>query len=177
MVGETNGADFPTTPGAYQPTFNEPSATINRGWDAFVTRFNAAGSQMVFSTYLGAAPIFDPSSRAPGRRRGKSAAVVVDATDSVIVAGYTTSEKFPTTPGAYQSNQSKASRSRWKTARSTSRHRRLYRRLNPNGTQLTYSTYLGGQSDDIVKDMVIDATGRADAGRHRGPARNLRRPG
>jgi hypothetical protein len=40
VVGETNGADFPTTPSAYQPTFNEPSATINRGWDGFVTRFN-----------------------------------------------------------------------------------------------------------------------------------------
>ena len=32
-------------------------------------------------------------------------------------------------------------------------------RLNPTGTQLTYSTFLGGQSDDIVKDMVIDAQG------------------
>ena len=71
VVGETNGADFPTTPGAYQPTFNEPSATINRGWDGFVTRFNASGSAMVFSTYLGAAPIFDPNhagSSARGRR-------------------------------------------------------------------------------------------------------------
>ena len=53
VVGETNGADFPTTPGAYQPTFNEPSATINRGRDVFVTRFNASASDMVFSTFLG----------------------------------------------------------------------------------------------------------------------------
>ena len=64
VVGETNGADFPTTAGAYQPRFNEPSAAINRGWDGFVTRFNATGSQMVFSTYLGAAPVFDPNFRA-----------------------------------------------------------------------------------------------------------------
>ncbi|HEX2059814.1 MAG TPA: hypothetical protein VHK90_03660, partial [Thermoanaerobaculia bacterium] len=53
LVGETNGADFPTTPGAYDPTFNEPSAQINRGWDAFITRFDATGSRMVFSTFLG----------------------------------------------------------------------------------------------------------------------------
>ena len=65
VVGETNGADFPTTPGAFQPSFNEPSATITGGWDAFVTRFNATGSQMVFSTYLGAPPVFDPTSLAP----------------------------------------------------------------------------------------------------------------
>jgi len=86
VVGETNGADFPTTPGAFQPSFNEPSATINRGWDAFVTRFNATGSQMVFSTYLGAPPVFDPSF--PGSVKGgeeRARAVVVDAFDNVIV--------------------------------------------------------------------------------------------
>src|SRR6266850_1116866 len=100
VVGETNAANFPTTPGAYQPTFNEPSAAINRGWDAYVTRFNASGSQMVFSTFLGAAPIFD--STRPGSSRGgdeSARAVVVDAADSVIVSGYTTSENFPTTAG------------------------------------------------------------------------------
>ena len=41
VVGQTNGADFPTTPGALQPSFNEPSATINRGWVGFAPRFNA----------------------------------------------------------------------------------------------------------------------------------------
>jgi hypothetical protein len=101
-VGETNGLDFPTTPGAYDPTFNAPAQPINRGWDAFVTRFDATGSQMVFSTFLGAAPIFDPSR--PGSSRGGDEgvrAVAVDAAGSVIVAGYTTSENFPTTAGAY----------------------------------------------------------------------------
>jgi hypothetical protein len=97
VVGETNGADFPTTLGAYQPGFNEPSATINRGWDAFVTRFNASGSAMVFSTYLGAAPIFDPNQAGSSRggRREYRAVVFDHNTDSVIVSRYTTSENFP----------------------------------------------------------------------------------
>src|SRR5262245_10351537 len=161
VVGETNAANFPTTPGAFQPTFNEPSGQLNRGWDAFVTRFNASGSAMVFSTFLGAAPIFDPS--LPGSARGgyeSARAVVVDGTDAVIVAGVTTSEDFPTTPGAYDRTLATL------TVPVTnpdgtieSRTDSFIARLSPGGTQLTYSTYLGGQSDDIVKDMLIDFQG------------------
>ena len=160
VVGETNAANFPTTAGAYQPAFNEPSATINRGWDGFVTRFNASGSQMVFSTFLGAAPIFD-STRAGSSRGGDESAraVVVDAaTDSVIVSGYTTSENFPTTAGAYDRTHSSLV-VQVDIGTIESRADAFIARLSPNGTQLTYSTYLGGQSDDIVRDMVIDSQG------------------
>ena len=159
VVGETNAANFPTTLGAYQPTFNEPSASINRGWDGFVTRFAASGSQMVFSTFLGAAPIFDTPR--PGFARGgdeSARVVVVDASDSVIVSGYTTSENFPTTAGAYDRTHS-ALTVPVSGGTIESRADVFVARLSPNGTQLTYSTYLGGQSDDIVKDMAIDAQG------------------
>jgi hypothetical protein len=159
VVGETNGADFPTTAGAYQPHFNEPSATINRGWDGFVTRFNATGSQMVFSTYLGAAPIFDPNFVGSQKGGDESArVVVVDASDNVIVGGYTTSDGFPTTPGAYD----RTKESLIVAVQNGTIHSHtdaFIARLNPTGTQLTYSTFLGGQSDDIVRDMVIDAQG------------------
>jgi hypothetical protein len=159
VVGETNAANFPTTPGAYQPTFNEPSAAINRGWDGFVTRFNASGSQMVFSTFLGAAPIFDESR--PGAQRGghdSARVVVTDASDNVIVAGLTTSENFPTTAGAYDRTHSTLT-VQVDIGTIESRSDAFISRLTPNGSQLTYSTYLGGQSDDVVKDMVIDAQG------------------
>ncbi len=159
VVGETNAANFPTTPGTFQPSFNEPTATINRGWDGFVTRFNASGTQMVFSTFLGAAPIFDPSR--PGSQRGgdeSARAVVVDATDSVVVSGYTTSEDFPTTPGAYDRTLATLTVP-VQGGTIESRADAFVARLSPGGTQLTYSTYLGGQSDDLVKDMVIDPQG------------------
>lgn len=159
VVGETNAANFPTTPGAYQPAFNEPSAAINRGWDAFVTRFNASGSAMVFSTFLGASPIFDASFAGSKRGGDEGArAVVLDATDSIIVSGFTTSENFPTTAGAYDRTLSVLT---VPVAGGTiySRTDAFVARLSPNGTQLTYSTFLGGQSDDVVKDMVIDPQG------------------
>ena len=163
VVGETNGADFPTTPGAFQPSFNEPSAAINRGWDGFVTRFNASGSAMVFSTYIGAAPIFDPSRAGSSRGGDESArAVVVDGNDSVIVSGYTTSENFPTTPGAYDRTHSSLTVSvavNGVPGTVESRTDGFVARLSPNGTQLTYSTYLGAQSDDVIKGMVIDPQG------------------
>ena len=163
VVGETNGADFPTTPGAYQTTFNEPSATVNRGWDGYVTRFNASGNAMVFSTYLGAAPIFDPSTPSSSRGGDESArAVVVDHTDSVIVSGYTTSENFPTTPGAYDRTHSTLTVNvnvNGVPGTVSSRTDAFVARLSPNGTQLTYSTYLGAQSDDVVRGMVIDPQG------------------
>ena len=159
VVGETNAANFPTTPGAYQRTFNEPSAAINRGWDGFITRFDASGSQMVFSTFLGAAPIFDATR--PGSSRGgdeSARAVVVDGSDNVIVSGYTTSENFPTTAGAYDRTHSSLV-VQVDIGTIESRTDAFIARLSPNGSQLTYSTYLGGQSDDIVKDMVIDPQG------------------
>ncbi|HYC89749.1 MAG TPA: hypothetical protein VEO54_11100 [Thermoanaerobaculia bacterium] len=163
LVGETNGADFPTTPGAYDPTFNEPSAPINRGWDAFITRFDATGSRMVFSTFLGAAPIFD-SSRAGSMRGGEEAAtaVAVDASDSVIVAGWTRSEDFPTTPGAYDRTLDPiqvAVELNGVPGIVESRVDAFVARFNPAGSQLLYSTYLGGQADDLFRDLAVDASG------------------
>jgi hypothetical protein len=86
VVGETNAADFPTTPGAYQPNFNEPAIDINRGWDAYVTRFDASGSRMVFSTFLGAAGIFDPNHAGP-RGGDESARAASSAAASFLVSG------------------------------------------------------------------------------------------
>src|SRR5262249_11737934 len=55
VVGSTNGPDFPTTPGAFD-------RRLNGSTDAFVTRFDATGSKLLFSTYLGGNPESDPNS-------------------------------------------------------------------------------------------------------------------
>ena len=49
ISGTTDSSDFPTTPGAYDTSFNGPS------WDAFVAKLGPTGSTLVYSTYLGAA--------------------------------------------------------------------------------------------------------------------------
>ncbi len=163
VVGETNAADFPTTAGAFQTSFNEPSAPINRGWDAYVTRFDASGGQMVFSTDLGAAPIFHET-QVGAKRGGDEAglAVAVDSAGSVIVAGRTTSEDFPTTAGAYDRTLDfiNVQVSVGDNAGiATSRTDAFVSRLNATGTQLTYSTFVGGQADDLVSELLLDPQG------------------
>ena len=81
--GSTSSADFPTTAGAFD-------TTANGAFDVFVTKLNAAGSALVYSTYLGGAGL-----------RLAVAAWTVDAAGNAYVAGGTGSTDFPTTPGAF----------------------------------------------------------------------------
>src|SRR5439155_12142857 len=69
VTGDTESTDFPTTSNAYQPTFN----TLG-GIDAFVTKLNASGSALVYSTYLGGADY--------GR------GIAVDSSGNAYVTGY-----------------------------------------------------------------------------------------
>jgi len=83
VVGLTGSSDFPTTADAIQ---SAPGGNN----DAFITRLNAPGTGLVFSTYLG-------GSEAEGGR-----SVAVDPTGSIYLTGVTFSADFPTTPGAFQ---------------------------------------------------------------------------
>src|SRR5258706_13974775 len=55
VTGGTNSTDFPTTAGAFQPIFGGGSTfqAEFRASDAFVTKLNATGSALIYSTYLG----------------------------------------------------------------------------------------------------------------------------
>ena len=87
VTGDTSSADFPTTPGA-------PDTSYNGRVDAFVTKVAASGASLVYSTYLGGS---DPDS---------GLAIAVDAAGSAYVTGDTSSADFPTTPGAFDTSQS-----------------------------------------------------------------------
>ena len=94
VVGKTYESDFPTTPGAFQTTRSGSPTGCFSGTpcaDAFVTKFNPAGTGLVFSTYLG------------GSGQEQEPKVAVNAFGDACVAGLTESSDFPTTPGAYQS--------------------------------------------------------------------------
>jgi hypothetical protein len=85
VTGSTQSADYPTTPGAFDRTFNGAE-------DAFVTKLNAAGSALGYSTFLGGTS-FDAG-------RG----IAVDGSGRVYVTGYTPSAEYPTTPGAFDTS-------------------------------------------------------------------------
>jgi hypothetical protein len=129
VTGFTTSINFPTTSGAIQTTF--PGGQD----DAFVTKLNPAGSGLVYSTYLGGSD--------GGTSNGTG--IVVDSAGYAYVTGDTTSQNFPTTPGAFQA---------------TFFGTVFAAKLNPAGSALVYSTYLGGGLDG-ASGIAVDAAGNA----------------
>ena len=82
VTGSTGSSDFPTTPGAFDPS-------LNIHGDAFVVKLNPAGSGLAYATFLG------------GNDADQGYGIAVDGAGSAYVTGFTNSGDFPTTPGAF----------------------------------------------------------------------------
>jgi hypothetical protein len=137
VTGETGSPDFPTTPGAFQTTLG------GTGGDAFVTKLNPSGSGLVYSTYLGGSlPEF-----VGGGENGEG--IAVDLAGNAYVVGCTSSTNFPTTPGAFQTTFGGVEDN-------------FVTKLDPTGSMLVYSTYLGGSDQEFCPPRVaVDAAGSA----------------
>jgi Beta-propeller repeat/Abnormal spindle-like microcephaly-assoc'd, ASPM-SPD-2-Hydin len=117
VTGDTNATDFPTTAGAYQTVFT--SSSTNKS-DAFITKLNATGTALVFSTFLG------------GSASGAGNGIAVDPSGNVFVAGTTAAADFPVTSAtAYEINAPNGGV--------------FVSELDPTGATLLYSTYLAGE--------------------------------
>ena len=145
ITGVTASTSFPTTPGAYQTT-NHAGGLGN----AFITKLNPSGTALVYSTYLGGSGDSEPS-RITGGDVGIG--IAVDPSGNACVVGTTYSQDFPTTPGAFQTTN--------KAHNSLSRRTVFVTRLNPTGTALVYSTYLGGTALEGGEGIAVDASGNA----------------
>ena len=99
--------------------------------NVFVTKWSADGSQVLYSTYLG------------GSQRDGASAIAVDGNGSAYVTGFTTSPDFPTTTGAFQTKLT--------TAQDV-----FVAKLSADGSQLIYSTLLGG---DLIEHYCCQPTG------------------
>lgn len=137
VCGGTGSANFPTTAGAFDTTFNGGS------FDAFVAKLNATGTQLLYSTLLG------------GGGDDGAAAIAVDASGNAFITGGATSSNYPTTPGAFDtSNQSLLGLPD-----------AIVTKLNSTGTALVYSTYLGAAFNlDAGSAIAVDASGNAYVG-------------
>lgn len=131
LTGWTESPEYPTA-AAVQPGY-----TGQR--DAFVTKLNSTGTAVVYSTYIGGAQLDE------GNR------IVVDAFGSAYVCGRTWSTDFPATPGAFQRTNGGA----------TPIDEGFVLKLNPAGSQLVYSTYLGGSNADSALGLAVDNIGSA----------------
>lgn len=151
-AGSTTSPDFPITAGAYQPNigyngFGYPQL------NAFVSKFNAAGSALDYSTFLGGNTGLYLADQGDGAR-----AINLDRQGNAIVTGIACTIDFPITSGAFQGQN---------LAMETSGECSSFlTKINPvANTPLIYSTYLGGSGDqtvfggDLSSDAVVDSSG------------------
>ena len=137
VTGGTSQSGFPTTPGAYDTSYNG-------GDDVFVTKLNGTGTALEYSTYIG------------GAGSGEAAfGLAVDSAENAYVSGSTGSINFPaglypTTPGAYDT-----------TLGSAGHPDAFVTKVNASGSGLIYSTYLGGSSDENATGVALDDAGNA----------------
>jgi hypothetical protein len=129
VAGETGSANFPTTAGAFD-------TSRNGAFDSFITKLNAAGSALLYSSFVGGTAVEYPSR------------VAVDAARNVFVMGQTSSTDFPTTPGAFDTTANGA-------------FDVFVTKLNSTGSALIYSTFLGGTDFDSGGGLAIDTAGNA----------------
>ncbi len=138
VAGTTTSHDFPRSSNPLQSSYNGGSH------DAFVTKLLPDGSNVSYSTYLGA-----PGS--PGTQDDEANAIAVDSAGAAYVVGETSSGTFPTTPGAYRVGQ----------AYGGGAHDAFVLKLAPGGGSLAYGTLLGGGGDDNAVGIALDGGGAA----------------
>jgi len=129
--GPTGSVDFPTTTGAFQPSFGGGST------DAFVAKVNGTGSALTYSSYLGGSGDEDVLD------------MTIDGVGNAFVPGPTSSTDFPTTPGAFQ------------TAFGGGELDGYLVKVNTAGSALVYSSYLGGSGFDLAGAVRVDRGGNA----------------
>jgi hypothetical protein len=120
VTGVTTSSNFPTTAGAFQTTYGG-------GTDAFVTKLNASGSAPMYSTYLG------------GSAFDTGGGIAVDSNDNAYVTGQTSSSNFPT---------ASPTQSAINGGNNTTSSDAFVSELNATGSQLIFSTYLGGSGNE-----------------------------
>jgi uncharacterized repeat protein (TIGR01451 family) len=138
VTGETSSdaTTFPDTAGA-------DDRSQNGGVDAFVAKVKAEGTGLVYATFIGGS----------GTDRGNAIALVpgcVPALCEAYITGETdsTETNFPTTSSAFDITQNGATDA-------------FVIKVNADGTDLVYSTFIGGSGTDRGKGIVVDSAGKA----------------
>ncbi|MBI4491551.1 MAG: SBBP repeat-containing protein [Chloroflexi bacterium] len=137
VTGDTTSTDFPTTAGAFDPTFNG-------GYygNAFVAKLSPSGSGLAYATFLG------------GSNWDEGHGIAVDGAGSAYVTGDTTSTDFPTTAGAYDTTYNGI-------IDSIEGADVFVAKVNPTGTGLAYATFLAGSNGAGGAGIAVDGTGSA----------------
>ena len=113
------------------PTANAIQGTNAGGTnDVFVAKLNAAGDDLVYSTYLG------------GSGADRSFGIGLDSAGAAYLAGYTASTNFPTASAVDATHHG--------------RDDAFVTKLAADGSALAFSTYLGGSGDEGAEAIAVD---------------------
>jgi len=153
VTGATQAADFPTV-GPYQASNHDAEGL--GGTSAFVTKINSTGTALVYSTYLGG------SGGGQAIKGELGFAIAVDAMGDAYITGSTSSTDFPTINAVQETNNAAA----------IGATNAFVSELDPAGSKLLFSTYLGGSgswgpnsnhtptpSGDSASGIAIDSAG------------------
>jgi hypothetical protein len=137
ITGGTESTAFPVTTAAYQGTQHAGSCDYFTPdcYNAFVTKLNASGGNLVYSTYLG------------GTTNDIAQAIALDSAGDAYITGFAQSSDFPTL-NALQSTLGGTQDA-------------FVTELNPTGSAPVYSTYLGGSGLDQGNGIAVDGSGNA----------------
>ncbi|HMD97952.1 MAG TPA: SBBP repeat-containing protein [Terriglobia bacterium] len=134
VTGSTASINFPVR--------SAEQGTLAGSSDAFVAELNAAGTGLVYSTYIG------------GTQADVGSAIAIDTSGSAYIVGTTYSTNFPVTTGAFQTLYGG-------NGDENGNGDAFVAKLGPNGSSLVYASYLGGTGPDFGQGIAVDAAGNA----------------
>jgi hypothetical protein len=105
-------------------------------WDVFVTKLNSTGTGLIYSTYIG------------GSSGDIGYDIAIDGSGNAYITGWTNSTDYDITPGAFQTTNG-------------GNYDVFVTKLNNTGTDLIYSTYIGGSGWNESYGIAIDGSGNA----------------
>lgn len=141
IVNQAPGEAYPTTTGAFQATYGGGSTNAGMSnlystypCDMAISKFNAAGNALIYGTYIG------------GTNNEQPHSMVVDSAGNLFIAGRTYSSDYPVQAGSYDNTFNGVADL-------------VVTKLNPTGTALLGSTFIGGTGGDGVNIQATPPTG------------------
>ncbi|HNB82279.1 MAG TPA: PKD domain-containing protein, partial [Chitinophagaceae bacterium] len=134
--GIVSGIGYPVSTGAFQLSYGGGTTTSGSQFpcDVGISKFNTTGNTLLFATYLGGLDNEQPQS------------IIVDNNQNLCIAGRTYSNNFPVTTGCYDPTYNGGGDL-------------FVTKMNPAGTALIGSTYVGGSLEDASNEEALEFVG------------------
>lgn len=129
LGGQTRSADFPVSAAAFDTSFNSGGTFYS---DIIVMKINQLGNNIIYSTYLG------------GTEDETINALILDGGGNALLGGYVFSADFPATAGSYDDSHNGSIDG-------------FITKLNPDGSDLVFGTFLGTSGSEYVYDLQLDS--------------------